>query len=83
MKGREEMVEFGFLKGLADETKVRLADEGWNVVEYVPFGKESLAYVARRMVYLERLKSIGTGPAPWDLKSSVSSHIHLSATTSP
>ncbi|MEJ2725670.1 MAG: proline dehydrogenase family protein [Deltaproteobacteria bacterium] len=57
-------LEFGFLKGLSDETKVSLASEGWRVAEYVPFGKEGGAYVLRRLQYLRRLKDLGRTPAP-------------------
>jgi proline dehydrogenase len=56
-------LEFGFLMGLADETKLRLASSGWRVVEYVPFGPESAAYVARRRRYLKELERIGKKPA--------------------
>jgi len=57
-------LEFGFLKGLSDETKVSLAREGWSVAEYVPFGKEGGAYISRRLQYLRRLKALGRTPAP-------------------
>jgi len=50
--------EFGFLKGLADETKLKLAGEGWKVAEYVPFGRMQRAYVARREKYLRDLDRI-------------------------
>ena len=61
---RRERVEFGFLLGLSDETKLRLAAEGWRVSEYVPFGKGGEAYVMRRARYLRELAASGRTPAP-------------------
>ena len=60
-KGR---LEFGFLKGLSERTKQSLARQGWPVAEYVPFGKESEAYVQRWLNYLRSLELLGKGPAP-------------------
>jgi len=60
-KGR---LEFGFLKGLSDRTKLSLAHQGWPVAEYVPFGRESEAYVQRRLNHLRMLEKLGKGPAP-------------------
>ena len=57
-------VEFGFLMGLADETKLRLATEGLTVAEYVPFGERATAYVARREAYLAGLAAEGRAPVP-------------------
>ncbi len=57
-------VEFGFLMGLADETKLRLATEGRAVAEYVPFGERAVAYVARREAYLAGLAAEGRAPVP-------------------
>jgi len=62
--GSRRNLEFGFLMGLADETKLRLAASGWRVVEYVPFGPESAAYIARRRRYLKELERLGREPAP-------------------
>lgn len=53
------LIEFGFLRGLADRTKIAMAKEGWLVSEYVPFGENSAAYVARRQKYLKQLQSLG------------------------
>jgi proline dehydrogenase len=64
LAGVKGTLEFGFLKGLSDETKVSLAREGWNVAEYVPFGKEGSAYISRRLQYLRQLKALGRNPAP-------------------
>lgn len=36
---QSDLLEVGFLKGLADETKLKMAGEGWKVAEYVPFGR--------------------------------------------
>ncbi len=57
-------VEFGFLMGLADETKLRLAREGHAVAEYVPFGEQAAVYVARREAYLAGLAAGGRAPVP-------------------
>ncbi|MDV4344126.1 hypothetical protein HL657_13315 [Methanoculleus sp. YWC-01] len=59
-----EKVEFGFLMGLADEMKLRLAKEGRAVAEYVPFGGQAAAYVARREAYLAGLAAEGRAPVP-------------------
>ena len=64
MEGKKDLIEFGFLKGLADRTKVAMAKEGWLVSEYVPFGKNRTAYEARRRKYLKELESLGRIPAP-------------------
>ena len=61
---RIEFVEFGFLKGLADKTKIELACKDWLVSEYVPFGKDSTAYEKRRNRYLKELEKLGRTPAP-------------------
>jgi proline dehydrogenase len=57
-------VELGFLMGLADQTKVRLAGEGWDVSEYVPFGTGGTAYRKRREHYLALLDQAGRMPLP-------------------
>jgi len=56
--------EFSFLKGLADKTKLDLVKKGRAVSEYVPFGKESGPYIARRMKYLHDLEVLKKSPAP-------------------
>jgi proline dehydrogenase len=60
-KGR---VEFSFLLGFADQTKMKMARSGWNVAEYVPVGMHSRPYEARRMKYLRELDRLGRRPAP-------------------
>jgi len=55
---------FGFLKGLADQTKLNLAESGFGVSEYVPYGANRRAYVARRQTYLKNLEKAGLTPAP-------------------
>ncbi len=55
---------FGFLKGLADQTKLNLAKSGFGVSEYVPYGANRRAYVARRQTYLKNLEKAGLTPAP-------------------
>jgi proline dehydrogenase len=57
-------LEFGFLKGLSDGTKLSLARDGWDVAEYVPFGKEGSAYISRRLQYLRQMEALGRKPAP-------------------
>jgi len=59
-----KLLEFGFLKGLADRTKMALLSEGRRVAEYIPFGKEGEAYGLRRRAYLRRLEELGRAPAP-------------------
>jgi proline dehydrogenase len=61
---QRDLVEFGFLKGLSEMTKIRLAAEGWKVSEYVPFGPGGDAYVLRRERYLRELEMAGRAPAP-------------------
>jgi proline dehydrogenase len=56
--------EFGFLKGLADKTKIAFAENGLIVSEYVPFGKMSGPYIARRLKYLHDLEVSHKYPAP-------------------
>jgi proline dehydrogenase len=56
--------EFSFLKGLADRTKLAFAKNNLTVSEYVPFGKESGPYIARRMKYLRDLEARKRSPAP-------------------
>ncbi|WP_298665204.1 proline dehydrogenase family protein [uncultured Methanofollis sp.] len=58
------LVEFGFLMGLADLTKRAMADEGWKVLEYVPYGRRRSIYEARRAQYLNRLRDLGRSPLP-------------------
>jgi proline dehydrogenase len=60
--GQKDIFEFGFLKGLADETKLELVKDGWQVSEYVPFGLDSTAYVMRRKRYLKTLAAVGRTP---------------------
>ena len=64
MEGREEIVEFGFLKGLADQTKAEMACNGWRVSEYVPFGEQAAGYETRRRQYLRTLEVLHRAPAP-------------------
>ena len=60
----KQLVEFGFLKGLADDTKLELARQGWKVLEYVPFGNNVEAYESRRRRFLEELKRAGRDSVP-------------------
>lgn len=61
---KREKVEFQFLKGLGDETKLELAKEGWSVFEYVPYGPNGNAYESRRESYVEMLSNLGNSPVP-------------------
>ncbi|HUT27793.1 MAG TPA: proline dehydrogenase family protein [Methanomassiliicoccales archaeon] len=61
MKG---LLEIGMLKGLGDDTKLRLAGRGWAVAEYVPFGSDSYSYTMRRENYLRQLLELGLEPCP-------------------
>lgn len=63
-RGLKGMLEIGMLKGLGDETKVKLAGKGWSIAEYVPYGKDSHAYVMRRENYLRNLGKLGLEPCP-------------------
>ena len=57
-------LELGFLMGLSDRTKKDLVRDGWAVSEYVPYGDDAGAYIARREYYLQHLESLGMAPAP-------------------
>ena len=41
--------EFEFLKGIRDELKRDLVEEGFSVAEYIPYGEEWLPYSVRRL----------------------------------
>ena len=60
----QQRIELSFLKGLADTTKQRLAQSGWRVAEYVPFGVHTAPYIARRERYLRDLGRRGVQPVP-------------------
>lgn len=64
MADKKDLISLGFLMGLSDSTKIRLAEGGWTVTEYIPFGEEGEAYQARREKYLSDLVGIGREPAP-------------------
>jgi proline dehydrogenase len=64
MDAKRDLIEFGFLRGLADRTKVAMAREGWRVSEYVPFGEHRAAYEARRQKYLRELQNLNRKPIP-------------------
>lgn len=61
---QKEKVEFSFLKGLADATKLDLVQKGWKVSEYIPFGPGGESYEERRKSYLKTLNGMGRSPAP-------------------
>jgi proline dehydrogenase len=61
---QKELVTFGFLKGLADKTKLSLAKEGFRVAEYVPYGENRKGYIIRREAYLKNLNKLEREPAP-------------------
>jgi proline dehydrogenase len=60
----KQLIEFGFLKGLADITKLDLASRGWRVLEYIPFGENVQAYESRRWKLLGELERLGKAPVP-------------------
>jgi proline dehydrogenase len=60
----KKLVEFSFLKGLSDITKVELSKQGWNVLEYVPYGEKVDAYENRRLRFLKELERMGKTSAP-------------------
>ena len=62
MEDHRDRITFGFLMGLADKTKQEMAAAGWQVSEYVPFGKDAGPYVARRERYLRGLAEAGRTP---------------------
>jgi len=64
MEDHREKLTFGFLMGLSNETKLELAGKGWQVSEYVPFGREPGPYVTRRERYLRELREQDRSPAP-------------------
>ncbi|MDD1720889.1 MAG: proline dehydrogenase family protein [Euryarchaeota archaeon] len=64
MEARKDMVEFGFLKGLADQTKTAMVNDGWRVSEYVPFGEHAAGYETRRRQYLRSLEVLHRAPVP-------------------
>ncbi len=61
---KKSLVEFSFLMGLADETKISLARKGWKVSEYIPFGPSDGSYETRRARYLRELDEMGRAPVP-------------------
>jgi len=64
MDGNKDLIEFAFLKGLADRTKTEMAADGWKVAEYVPYGPGGRAYFQRRERYLATLEQLGRSPVP-------------------
>lgn len=48
-KIRIKNFEFEFLKGIRDELKRDLVEEGFRVAEYIPYGEEWLPYSVRRL----------------------------------
>ncbi|GAB4273556.1 MAG: proline dehydrogenase [Candidatus Rifleibacteriota bacterium] len=58
------LVTFGFLKGLADQSKLKMVKEGFQVSEYVPFGNNRSAYIKRREAYLKNLSALQLLPLP-------------------
>jgi len=61
---QKNLVEFGFLKGLADHTKIEMVSQGYQIAEYVPFDPEGDAYIMRRERYLDTLKQLSRSPVP-------------------
>lgn len=55
-------ITFGFLKGLGTETMLGMANSGWKVHEYLPYGNDNGGYDRRRKIYLAALASAGIRP---------------------
>jgi proline dehydrogenase len=64
MRGHKDLIEFAFLKGLAERTKTEMAADGWKVAEYVPYGPGGQAYFQRRERYLAALELLGRSSVP-------------------
>jgi len=64
MHDHKNLIEFAFLKGLADKTKTEMAADGWKIAEYVPYGPGGQAYILRRERYLSALEHLGRSPVP-------------------
>lgn len=64
MRDHKDLIEFAFLKGLAERTKTGMAADGWKVAEYVPYGPGGQAYFQRRERYLATLEHLGRSPVP-------------------
>lgn len=56
MGKNKQHIEFQMLKGVRDDEKRQLAEAGYEIVEYVPFGNKWEAYVVRRV--LERWRNV-------------------------
>jgi len=46
---RKRKLEFQFLLGVRNDLKPPLASRGWPVIDYIPYGREWLAYTFRRI----------------------------------
>lgn len=57
-------ITFGFLKGLGTETMLGMANAGWKVQEYIPYGENHGTYDRRREIYLASLTSSRIRPLP-------------------
>ncbi|WFN33978.1 proline dehydrogenase family protein [Methanogenium sp. S4BF] len=55
-------ITFGFLKGLGTETMLGMANSGWKVHEYLPYGNDHGSYDRRREIYLAALASARIRP---------------------
>jgi proline dehydrogenase len=60
----QTMIEFGFLYGFAEHTKMVLREAGWKVAEYIPYGPGDAGYAHRRERYLQKLGELGREPVP-------------------
>jgi proline dehydrogenase len=64
MSNHKNLVEFAFLKGLAEQTKTDMVKDDWKVAEYIPYGPGGQAYIMRRHRYLKTLENLGRAPVP-------------------
>ena len=55
-------ITFGFLKGLGTETMLGMANSGWKVHEYLPYGNDNGGYDRRREIHLAALASARIRP---------------------
>lgn len=60
----QSRITFGFLKGLGTETMIGMANSGWQVQEYIPYGENHGTYDRRREIYLASLASARIRPLP-------------------
>jgi len=53
-KAHKKRIEFQMLMGVREELKKRLVMKGFNVVDYIPYGKRWIPYTIRRLIERKR-----------------------------